>query len=425
MSVECIIGLQWGDEGKGKLVDALAENFDMVVRFAGGSNAGHTVVFDGQKYILHLIPTGILHKDKTCVIANGVAFDPEIFFDEVEKLHSQDYDTMGRLFVSDRAHVAFDFHKQFDLLGEKARGAGKIGTTARGIGPCYSDKASRLGARVCDLMEPRVLEQLLMQNLAAKNILFAKYGFEEVDVQKTLAVYLDFGKKLKPYVRQTRELIAAFLKEGRSVLFEGAQGALLDIDHGTYPYVTSSSTGVNGITSGAGTPARNINRVTGVIKSYCTRVGSGPFPTEEKGLVGEHLQTVGGEFGATTGRPRRCGWLDLVSVRYTAAINSVDAIALTKLDVLSGLEKLKIAVSYEHSGSEIKEFPASQNILESASPRYETLEGWPVDISGMHSLNDLPKEAVNYIQAVEGMLGIPVTIVSVGNSRKQTIFCEE
>ena len=422
MSVECVVGLQWGDEGKGKIVDALARDFDMVVRYAGGANAGHTVVFDGNKFVLHLIPTGILHPDKTCVIGNGVVFDIETFFEEVEELHSHGFKTAGRLFVSDRAHVVFPFHKELDKLKEKARGESKIGTTARGIGPCYADKADRIGIRVCDLVNEDMLGRILKHSAAVKNPLFAKHGFAQLDEKALLAQCTEYGRQLEPYVRETRPLIADAISGGRSVLFEGAQGALLDIDHGTYPYVTSSSTGLDGINAGTGVPVRSIDRVMGVIKSYCTRVGAGPFPTEQPGEIGEHLQQKGGEFGATTGRPRRCGWLDLVAVRYTAAINDVDALVLTKLDVLDELEEIKVAVAYEHEGQEITEFPASLEVLENATPRYETFEGWQEDTSGARNLTDLPQAAVKYVKAVEKILGIPFAVVSVGHSREQTIY---
>ncbi len=425
MSVECVAGLQWGDEGKGKIVDALAHDFDMVVRFSGGSNAGHTVVFDGNKFILHLIPTGILHPDKTCVIGNGVVFDPEIFFEELEGLHLHGFETVGRLFVSDRAHVVFPFHKELDKLREKARGRDKIGTTARGIGPCYADKAARLGIRVCDLLDRDVLAGMLRHSAAAKNPLFVKYGFAEMDEKALLSQALEYGSRLKPYIRETRPLIADAASGEGSVLFEGAQGALLDIDHGTYPYLTSSNTGLDGINSGTGVPVRSIGRVLGVIKSYCTRVGAGPFPTELSDAVGEHLQQKGGEYGATTGRPRRCGWLDLVAVRYTAAINGVDALVFTKLDVLDELEEIKVAVAYEHEGREITEFPSSLKVLENAKPVYETFRGWKKDTSGARGLADLPEAAAGYIRSIEDMLCIPFAVVSVGHSREQTIYLKK
>jgi adenylosuccinate synthase len=425
LSVECVVGLQWGDEGKGKIVDALAREFDMVVRYAGGSNAGHTVVFDDAKFVLHLIPTGILHPEKTCLIGNGVAFDPEIFFEELEGLHSQGFETVGRLFVSERAHLVLPFHKELDKLKEKARGKGKIGTTARGIGPCYADKADRLGIRVCDLTDEDILSRTLKNSAAAKNALFAKHGFPEMNEEQLLAECTEYGRKLEPYVRETRPLIAEAVSAGRSVLFEGAQGALLDIDHGTYPFVTSSSTGLDGINPGTGVPVRSIDRVMGVIKSYCTRVGAGPFPTEQSGKTGEHLQQKGGEYGATTGRPRRCGWLDLVAVRYTAAINGVDALVLTKLDVLDELEEIKVAVAYEHEGREITEFPASLQVLDEAAPRYEIFPGWQEDTSSARSVADLPDAAGRYLKAVEKMLGIPFAIVSVGHSREQTIYLDK
>jgi adenylosuccinate synthase len=421
LSVECVIGLQWGDEGKGKIVDALTEKFDMVVRFAGGANAGHTVVFDGKKYILHLIPSGILHPGKTCVIGNGVVFDPESFFEEVEGLHESGFETVGRLFVSDRAHVVFPFHKQFDQLREKARGKAKIGTTSRGIGPCYTDKMSRVGIRVCELLEPKAMKQFLEQNAKEKNILFSEYGFEKINVDSALEEAVEYGKKLKPYIRQTRPVISDALKAGQSVLFEGAQGALLDIDHGTYPYVTSSSTGLDGINAGTGVPVRKIDRVLGVVKAYCTRVGDGPFPTEEPGPAGEHLQQKGGEFGATTGRPRRCGWLDLVSIRYTAAVNDVDSIVLTKLDVLDELEEIKVATSYEYGGREITEFPTSLEVLRGAKPKYEVFEGWQADTTGARNPEDLPEATAKYLKAVTKLSGLPIAVVSVGVSRKQTI----
>lgn len=421
MTVECVTGLQWGDEGKGKVVDVLSERFDMIVRFAGGANAGHTVVIDGERFILHLVPTGILHPGKTCVIANGVVLDPEAFFEEVEELHRRGVETVGRLFVSDRTHVVFPFHKQLDKLREKALGPDKIGTTARGIGPCYADKAARLGVRVCDLLEPKTLEGMLMRSADEKNSLLVKSGHEIIDQEAVLREFTEYGEKLKPYVCETHSLIADAIAAGRNVLFEGAQGALLDIDHGTYPFVTSSNTGLDGVASGTGVPIRAVDRVTGIMKSYCTRVGDGPFPTELSGLVAEHLQTRGGEFGATTGRPRRCGWLDLVAVRYSAAINGVDAVTMTKLDVLGGLEEIKVATSYEAQGRQAGEFPASVTALRSVRPKYESFKGWQDDITGARSLEDLPGAARNYMKAVEEILGIPFASVSIGNSRKQII----
>jgi adenylosuccinate synthase len=329
---------------------------------------------------------------------------------------------VGRLFVSDRAHVVLPFHKELDKLREKARGRDKIGTTARGIGPCYADKAARLGIRVRDLLDKDTLSGMLKHSAAAKNPLLEKYGFAEIDEKSLLAQCMEYGRRLEPYIRETRPLIAGAVSDGRSVLFEGAQGALLDIDHGTYPYVTSSSTGLDGINSGAGVPVRSIDRVMGIVKSYCTRVGAGPFPTELSDTTGEHLQQKGGEYGATTGRPRRCGWLDLVAVRYTAAINGVDALVLTKLDVLDELEEIKVAVAYEHKGREITEFPASMEVLENAKPRYETFEGWRQDTTGARSMADLPEAAARYIKAVQDLLGISFAIVSVGYSREQTIY---
>jgi len=422
LTVQCVVGLQWGDEGKGKIVDALCEDFDVVVRFAGGANAGHTVVAGGEKFVLHLIPSGILRDGIECVIGNGVVFDPEVFFEEVDSLHSRGVGTEGRLFVSDRAHVVFPYHKALDGLKEKDRGSGKIGTTARGIGPCYCDKASRTGIRICDIIEPALLKQLLELNAAAKEPLFAQHGEPGIDADALYDSYLEYGRRLAPYIRQTRPIIAGAISGGKNVLFEGAQGALLDIDHGTYPYVTSSSTGLDGVNSGSGIPVRGIDRVSGIVKSYCTRVGDGPFPTEESGDAGKHLQDKGGEVGATTGRPRRCGWLDLVAARYTAAINGVDGVIMTKLDVLTGLKEIRVATAYKHGKNTIDEFPASLDILHDSVPEYETFTGWDEEITGAKSIGELPAAAANYVESVEKMLGLPIEVVSVGVSREQTIF---
>jgi adenylosuccinate synthase len=419
---DCVIGLQWGDEGKGKIVDFLSEKRDLVVRYQGGSNAGHTVMANGEEFIFHLIPTGILHRNVKCVIGQGVVFDPEKFFEEVEVLRSHGVRIEGRLFVSRRVHVVFPYHKALDSLRERHAGEKKIGTTSLGIGPAYSDKSARLGIRLCDLIDRTTFEVLLAQNLKEKNALIrSAYKGRGFSFKELYERYADYGKRLVPFLCDCGEIVRDALKKGKKVLFEGAQGTLLDIDNGTYPFVTSSSTGVDGIASGAGVSPQVIGRVFGVLKAYATRVGGGPHPTEESGEVGNLLRERGGEYGATTGRPRRCGWLDCVSAKYAADLNDVDSLIITKLDVLTGLKRLKVAVAYRIGSKEVREFPCQVSALWKAKPVYIEVPGWSEEIGGARRFSQLPKNARNYIRLIEKLVGRPVSIISVGSSREQVI----
>jgi adenylosuccinate synthase len=419
---DCVVGLQWGDEGKGKIVDFLSEKRDLVVRYQGGSNAGHTVMANGEEFIFHLIPTGILHKQVKCVIGQGVVFDPERFFEEVQNLRSRGVRIEGRLFVSRRAHVVFPYHKALDSLRERYAKDKKIGTTSLGIGPAYSDKSARFGIRLCDLTDSETFAVLLAQNLKEKNALIrGVYKGRGFSFKRLYKRYSQYGKQLAPFLCDCGEVVRDALKKGKKVLFEGAQGTLLDIDNGTYPFVTSSSTGVDGIASGVGVSPQVIGRVFGVLKAYATRVGAGPHPTEETGEIGKILRERGGEYGATTGRPRRCGWLDCVSAKYSADLNSVDSLIITKLDVLTGLKKLKVAVAYRIARQEVREFPCQVSALWKARPMYIEVPGWSEVIGGARKFSQLPKNARNYIRLIENLISRPVSIISVGSSREQVI----
>ena len=417
-----IVGAQWGDEGKGKVVDILTEKFDAVVRCQGGANAGHTVTVDDEQYILHLTPSGILHKGKSCVIGNGVVFDPVSFLEEKKFLKEKGIEVKN-LYISDRAHVVMPYHKLLDKIGERQS---KIGTTGRGIGPCYGDKVSRRGIRICDFIDEKVFKEKLMSNINSKNELL-KQIFNEpgLDFDKVFKEYRAYAKEIKPYVADTSVLVNKMIKEGKRVLFEGAQGTLLDIDHGTFPYVTSSNSTVGGICSGVGVPPQVINKVIGIVKTYTTRVGAGPFPTELLGKECDALREKGGEFGATTGRPRRCGWFDAVIVRHSIRINGMDSMVLTKLDVLSGLKKIKICVGYKFDGKKITELPAQLEILEKCEAEYIEMDGWDDNLTNVKSLKDLPKNAKAYIKKLEEILSIKSVIISVGPKRNQTFVVGE
>ncbi len=427
MAVTCILGTQWGDEGKAKLVDRLAADMDVVVRFQGGANAGHTVIVGGKKYVFHMIPTGIIRPHATCVIANGVAFDPEQFFEELDTLAAEGVKAEGRVFVSRRAHVVFPYHKRVDVLREEALGNGKIGTTARGIGPTYSDKMSRTTAvRVADLLDEKRLKEQLEKITAQKNIAFkAFFGKDEPPAAHYIEMAAAWRKRLMPFVTDTVALLHDALDKDKRILLEGAQGSMLDVDMGTYPFVTSSTTVLAGASAGTGIPPRKIDRVIGITKAYCTRVGSGPFPTEEKGSLGDKLREAGGEYGATTGRPRRCGWFDMVAASHAMRVSGVDEIALTKLDVLSELDEIKVCTAYEIDGNTVNTFPASIGEIESAVPALETLPGWKGDISGARKLDDLPEKAREYVRFIEAGLGVPVSMISVGSDREALIMADK
>jgi adenylosuccinate synthase len=420
-AVWVILGAQWGDEGKGKIVDLLSENADIVVRYQGGANAGHTVSFDGKTYILHLLPSGIFHQNVTCVIGNGVVIDPIALMDEIEMVKSAGVDIKGRLLISHNAHLIMPYHKLLDKIYDQ--GEDKIGTTGRGIGPAYVDKYARVGIKVVDLLDREILCRKLRKNIEAKNEILEKiYGATKLDVEKIIDEYIEFDKKIDEFVTDTALYLNNAIKEKKKILLEGAQGALLDIDHGTYPFVTSSNPTAGGASTGSGIPPTKINGVIGVIKAYTTRVGKGPFPTELKDEIGDYIREKGVEFGATTGRPRRCGWLDLVSLRYSIMINGIDKLALTKIDVLSELDEIKICVSYEINGKKLKSFPTNPEALSKVTPIYETLKGWKKDLSNISSYSELPAEAKEFVEAIELFTGVEISIISIGADRKQTIL---
>lgn len=419
----CIIGVQWGDEGKGKIVDVLSEKADYVVRYQGGANAGHTVVADGQKYVFHHVPSGILNPHTRCVIANGVVLDPGTLLAEIQELRGRGVKFEGKLFISQRAHLVMPYHKVFDALQESADGGMKIGTTLRGIGPCYQDKVARKGLRVCDLYNKRLFRERLKQVVEEKNkMLTLIYKQKPVSFEEIHAQYTKYARQLKPYVTDTIQLINRALDAGEFVVFEGAQGALLSVDFGTYPYVTSSNSDACGISQGSGVPPEKIKRIIGVAKAYTTRVGGGPFPTELEGKLADRIREVGGEYGATTGRPRRVGWLDLVACRYSVMVNGISELAITKLDVLQGLDEIKVAVAYRYGGRTLHAFPPDPYVLEELQPVYRTFKGFREDISKVRRWRDLPEAARTYLKFVENTLKTPITIISVGNGRDQTFF---
>lgn len=420
---DVIVGVQWGDEGKGRVVDALAGRSGVVVRYQGGANAGHTVVVGDEKFVFHLLPSGILYPGKLCVIGNGVVIDPETLFKELDDLKKRGK-PLARLVISHGAHVVMPYHKLLDRLAEGARSEGsRIGTTGRGIGPCYSDKFGRVGIRAEDLVNPGILKEKLMMNIEQKNEILTKiYGAGPLESDTVYEAALEWGRRMEPMLGDAFLEIHTALETGINVLFEGAQGTLLDVDHGTYPFVTSSSPCSGGACTGAGIGPGRIDRVIGVTKAYCTRVGEGPFPTEDKGSLGELLRTKGGEFGATTGRPRRCGWNDLVAVDYAVKVNGIDGLALTKLDVLSGFEKISVCTAYEIDGKVRKIFPSSCAELAKAKPVFEELPGWKEDIGGCRRFEDLPLAAQDYIRFIEERVSVPVILIGVGQGREDTIL---
>ncbi|MDR0851555.1 MAG: adenylosuccinate synthase [Clostridiales Family XIII bacterium] len=420
-----VVGSQWGDEGKGKIIDYLAGGADVVVRAQGGSNAGHSVVIDGKRYSLHLIPSGILNPGAENIIGNGVVFDPAGFFEELKSLESDGVNT-EKIYVSDRAHVVFPWHKTLDALSEKARGAASIGTTLKGIGPCYMDKVERSGIRVCDLICEEIFREKFEAQLAAKNAIITKlYDGQPLDGASIYREFTEYAKRLAPYVRDTGLLVYDAVTSGKTVLFEGAQGSMLDLDLGTYPYVTSSHPISGGFTSGSGIGAGLIEEIIGITKAYTTRVGEGPFVTELHDETGVLIRERGHEYGVTTGRARRCGWFDGVVVRHSARINGMTGIALMLLDVLDAFDELKLCIAYEHDGEKVEHYPANLKFLSECTPVYRTLKGWKTDLSKLTSYDALPEEAKAYIAAVEEISGVPVKIVSVGPGREQTIIRED
>ena len=417
-----VLGAQWGDEGKGKIVDLLTAHFSIVARYQGGHNAGHTVYVNGAKFILRLVPSGILHPDITCVIGNGVVVDPKALFAEVDELAKNGIAVGNRIVISDKAHLILPYHRDLDLLSEARRGERKIGTTSRGIGPAYEDKIARRGIRVGDLHDPKGLEENVRDNVTARNRLVQDTTMEWKPVLEEL---LKYAERLRPMIRDVSVLLADAMRAGQSIMFEGAQGTLLDIDHGTYPYVTSSNASIGGVCTGLGVPPRAIGRVLGVVKAYTTRVGEGPFPTELSGEMGNRLRESGSEYGAVTGRPRRCGWYDAVAVRYAARINGLDGLALTKLDVLDGLERIDICTSYRCGGRTLKDFPSDVLQLAACEPVYESMAGWSAPTAGVRRFDQLPEEARKYIARLEEVSGVRASIVSTGSERDDTIVREE
>jgi adenylosuccinate synthase len=418
-----VVGAQWGDEGKGKIIDLLAKSTDVVVRFQGWNNAGHTLVVEGEKFVFHLIPSGILHKGKRCVIGSGVVVDPQVLIEEIDNIKGKGFlQDDSQFLLSEEAHLIFPYHKRIDKGRERIR-SGEIGTTGRGIGPAYEDRASRDGIRVIDLTEEEIFRRKLEETLAQKNYYLIHVLQEEgVELEPLYQEYMRYGERLRRYVANTSLFLAQQIKEGKRILFEGAQGTLLDVDHGTYPYVTSSSTVAGNACSGSGIGPTQIDFVLGITKAYTTRVGGGPFPTELADDIGALLREKGGEYGATTGRPRRCGWFDAVVVRHAVRVNGLGGLAITKLDTLTGLKTIKVCTAYRLGKDTITEFPASAERVARCQPIYEECEGWTEDISGIKELSQLPPAAQRYLEQIEKLTQTPIHIVSVGAQRDQTII---
>jgi adenylosuccinate synthase len=417
-----VLGAQWGDEGKGKIVDLLTPNFSIVARYQGGHNAGHTVYANGRKFVLRLLPSGILHEGITCVIGNGVVVDPQALFSEIDELAGAGIAIGDRLIVSDKAHLILPYHRELDLLSEARRGERKIGTTSRGIGPAYEDKIARRGVRVGDLANADALRSAIRHNVDARNRII---GDSVMDAEQVLNDLRAAWTRMAPWVADVSLFLARARAQKRSVMYEGAQGTLLDIDHGTYPYVTSSNATTGGVCTGLGVPPKAIDGVLGVAKAYTTRVGEGPLPTELTGEIGNRLRETGQEFGAVTGRPRRCGWYDAVAVRYAVRVNGLDALALTKLDVLDGMEELQICTSYRHAGGTLTEFPGEIAQLAACEPVYESMPGWRQPTAGVRRYADLPRDAQRYIARLEELTGVPAAVVSTGSAREDTIIRDE
>ncbi|GGK30240.1 adenylosuccinate synthetase [Caldalkalibacillus thermarum] len=415
-----VVGTQWGDEGKGKITDYLSEKAEVIARYQGGNNAGHTIVFGGKKYKLHLIPSGIFYENKICVIGNGMVIDPKALVQEIQYLHDHGIST-ANLRISNRAHVILPYHLKLDAVEEERKGANKIGTTRKGIGPAYMDKAARIGIRMADLLDPEEFKCKLEHNLAEKNRLLEKvYGTQGFAFKDIYDEYLEYANFIRPYVVDTSVVLNDALDAGKRVLFEGAQGVMLDIDQGTYPFVTSSNPIAGGVCIGAGVGPTKIHHVVGVAKAYTTRVGDGPFPTEIHDEIGDRIREVGNEYGTTTGRPRRVGWFDSVVVRHARRVSGITDLSVNSIDVLTGIDTLKICTAYEYRGQVIEEFPASLKVLSECKPIYEELPGWKEDITGVRSLDELPENARHYVERISQLTGIPLSIFSVGPSREQT-----
>ena len=425
MASVIIVGTQWGDEGKGKIVDYLANKAQYVVRSQGGSNAGHTVVVDNIKYKLRLLPSGILHKDKVCIIGNGVVIEPKVFLSEIDGLIEKKVN-MSNLKISNRAHVLMPYHKILDELQEEDLGENKLGTTKNGIGPCYMDKASRLGIRIVDLMNKETFAKKLKFNVELKNKLLKKlYNHEGINYDELLKEYLEYADRLRPYVADTTTILNKAIKEKKNILFEGAQATMLDLDHGTYPFVTSSYPAAGGACTGSGVGPRKIDNVIGVVKAYSTRVGEGPFPSELFDDVGQFIRDKGGEYGTVTGRARRCGWLDACVIIYASYINGLDSVAITRLDILDELDKLKICVAYKYNGEILEDYPADLDILSKVEPVYEEFDGWKTSTANIREYDKLPENAKKYLKRLSEVIDTEISIVSVGAGRDETIIIKD
>lgn len=425
MATAMVIGAQWGDEGKGKIVDYLAAKADVVVRSQGGNNAGHTVVTGGKAYPLRLMPSGIMYPGTICIVGTGVVVDPKSFLEEMEKLEAQGINAK-HLQISTRAQVVFPYHIRLDEAEEMRKGSRKLGTTKNGIGPCYADKINRIGIRMCDLMDKEVFAEKLKYNVEQKNMLLEKlYGMEGFDYEQMLIDYLGYAEKLRPYVKDTNYTVQTLVREGKNVLFEGAQASMLDCDNGTYPFVTSSHPTAGGACIGAGIGPHMMQNIFGVVKAYSTRVGEGPFPTEQMNEIGDRIRDIAHEFGTVTGRPRRVGWLDARAVRYAAALNSFDYLAITRLDILDELEEIKVCVGYEYERKLVKEYPADLKFLSKVTPVYKTYKGWKEKISAIRDYDRLPALCKEYLADISKEIGVPIGIVSVGPSREETIVVKD
>lgn len=425
MASVIIVGTQWGDEGKGKIVDYLANKAQYVVRSQGGSNAGHTVVVDNIKYKLRLLPSGILHKDKVCIIGNGVVIEPKVFLSEIDGLIEKKVN-MSNLKISNRAHVLMPYHKVLDELQEEDLGENKLGTTKNGIGPCYMDKASRLGIRIVDLMNKETFAKKLKFNVELKNKLLKKlYNHEGINYEELLKEYLEYAERLRPYVADTTTILNKAIKEKKNILFEGAQATMLDLDHGTYPFVTSSYPAAGGACTGSGVGPRKIDNVIGVVKAYSTRVGEGPFPSELFDDIGQFIRDKGGEYGTVTGRARRCGWLDACVIKYASYINGLDSVAITRLDILDELDKLKICVAYKYNGEILEDYPADLDILSKVEPVYEEFDGWKTSTANIREYDKLPENAKKYLKRLSEVIDTEISIVSVGAGRDETIIIKD
>jgi len=427
MPVVVLIGAQWGDEGKGKVVDYFASKADVVVRFQGGNNAGHTLVVGGEKIILHLIPSGILHPGKLCIIGNGLVVDPKVLLEEIDGLKAKGhFKDDSKLKISERVQLILPYHREIDVASEAKKGKSKIGTTGRGIGPSYADKASRSGFRFCDLKHPAQLEKKLKEAIKEKNIYLTRVaGAKPLNAKKVIKEFLGYSKRLAKYADNTSLLLDRLARQRKRVLFEGAQGTMLDLDHGTYPYVTSSNTVAAAACVGAGISPLLIDRIIGVSKAYTTRVGGGPFPTELFDKLGDMIRERGGEYGSTTGRPRRCGWIDLAQLKYAARINGLTDLVITKLDVLSGISPLKICTGYKYKGSLLKDFPAEVEIVSAVKPVFKEFKGWKSELGNIRDLGDLPSQTKSYLRFIEDQLEVPILAVSVGKERDEIIVMSE